>query len=107
MTPLHTAIEDMDITEVKRILGAGCDPNQPDPDVGGFRPLHLSVDIECEWAIRRYDEGDENARPHATVTRLLVDAGADPSLLDGQGQSAYEIALERQHSEALALFDRK
>lgn len=105
MTPLHAAIEHMDIPAVQDLLAAGVDPNHPDPEFGGFRPLHLAVDIECEEAIRRYDKGDADARPRATITRLLIDAGADPALLDGQGLSPRDIALERHHSEALALFE--
>jgi len=86
------------------LLGEGADPNQPDPDFGGFRPLHLAVDIECENSCRRYDAGDENARPKAIITTLLLNAGANPDLFDFHGQSARDIARERNHREADELF---
>lgn len=107
MLPLHCAIEDMDEQGVIALLASGADPNQPDPELGGFRPLHLAVDIECEDACYRYDAGDAGAQPKATITRILLNAGADPDLPDGQGQTARSIAQERRHGEALSHFGEK
>ena len=105
MTPLHLSIEHEQLDEVKRLLGLGEDPNQPE-DHSGFRPLQRSVDIECERAIRDYDLGDKNSKPEATITRVLLNAGANPFLADKQGLTAVDIAQKRNHREALALFER-
>ena len=104
MLPLHHAIEHTDERAVTALLQAGADTNQPDPELGGFRPLHLAVDVECEDSCRRYDNGDHEARPQATITRLLLDAGADPDLLDGNGRTVRTMAIERMHLEAVELF---
>jgi ankyrin repeat protein len=94
----------MDEHAVSALLQEGADPNQQDPELGGFRPLHLAVDIECEESCRRYDAGDEAARPRARLTRLLLSAGADPDLPDGNSRTARRMAVERGHEEALELF---
>ena len=104
MLPLHHAIEHMDERAIIALLQTGADPNQPDPELGGFRPLHLAVDAECEDSCRRYDSGDKDARPQATITRLLLHAGANPDLLDGNGRTARAMAIERKHVTAMGLF---
>src|SRR5471030_763018 len=104
MSPLHQAIENLDKCSVVELLDKGADPNQTDSDFGGFRPLHLAIDIECEDACRRYDSGAPYAQPHALLTELLLQAGADPNLPDEQGRTAWEIARKRNHQEALSLF---
>ena len=104
MLPLHNAIEHLNEQELISLLQSGADPNQPDPSIGGFRPLHLAVDIECEDACSRYDKGDHSARPVARLTRILIEAGANPNLPDEKGMTAKEIAKERAHKEALDAF---
>jgi len=104
MLPLHLAVEHMNEAALRELLDAGADPNVPDPEVGGFRPLHVAVDIECEDSCCRYDMGDVSASPKATVSRILVEAGASPDLPDFQGRTARSIAKERLHAEALFLF---
>jgi ankyrin repeat protein len=106
MLPLHLAIEHMDEPKIAALLDQAADFNQADPDIGGFRPLHLSVDIECEDSCRRYDGGDEQAQPHARITSLLLKAGADPDLPATNGQSARDLARERNHVVALKLFNK-
>ncbi len=91
MLPLHQAIEQMDEQKVAALLQAGADPNQPDPELAGFMPLHLALDIESEDSCNRYDMGDKEARPRASLTRLLVKAGANPGLPDGSGITARYI----------------
>lgn len=105
MLPLQHAIEHMDERAVIALLQSGADPNQPDPELGNFRPLHLAIDVECEDSCRRYDAGDKEAYPQATITKLLLAAGANPDLADGSGQTARAVASERMHTEALRLFD--
>lgn len=104
MLPLHVAVEHMDEQTIRALLHSGADPNAPDPELGGFRPLHLAVDVECENSCYRYDMGEVAASPRATITRILLEAGADPDLPDQQGRTARSIAKERMHAEALSLF---
>ena len=105
MLPLHAAIEEMNEAAVRNLLGDGEDINTPDPSLGGCRPLQLAVDIECELACRLLDEGELDARPVATLSRLLLGAGANPDLPDDSGASARSVAREREHVAALRLFD--
>lgn len=104
LSPLHSAIEHDEIDLLRRLLQEGADPNEPDPDFG-TRPLQLSVDIECENAIRREDRGEEDCEPHATLTAVLLLYGASPDLPDAKGQTARIWAQRRPHREALKLFD--
>ena len=104
MLPLQAAIEHMDEQLVSLLLVRGADPNQPDPECGGFRPLHLSVDIECEDSCRRFDVGEKEAQPHTRLTSLLLQARANPDLPDSSEQTARSIAQVRLHENALILF---
>jgi uncharacterized protein len=104
MHPLHHAIEHLDEQAVAALLAGGADPNEPDPDAYGMRPLLRAVHVECEDSCRQYDRGDYDAAPRATLTRMLLDAGADPDLPDDRGQTACDVARERMHEEALELF---
>jgi hypothetical protein len=90
MLRLHDAIEYMHEHAVSALLQEDADPSQQDPEIGGFRPLHLALDVECEESFRRCDAGEEAARPKARLSRLLLTAGADPDLPDGKGRSARE-----------------
>jgi len=94
----------MNVAALCELLSAGADPNAPDAELGGFRPLHLAVDIECEDSCYRYDMGDVSASPKATVSRILAEAGANPDLTDFKGNTARSIAKERLHVEAFLLF---
>jgi len=104
MFPLHAAIENMDEQDVVDLLSSGADPNQPDPEAGGLRPLQLAVDIEHEACLRRLDLGDDKARPKPVITRILINAGADPDLPDESGQTARSMAEGKGYREALSLF---
>lgn len=105
MLALHHAIEGMDDTTAKYLLQQGAEVNASDPDMGGATALHLAVDIECEDSCRRFDEGDVNAVPIPTLTKLLLDYCADPTVCDASGKTPRDWAIERKHWEALKLFD--
>jgi ankyrin repeat protein len=92
------------LSAVNDLIQEGADVNAADPSAGGVRPLHLAVDIECEDACRRNDEGDPNAVPVASLSRILLVAGADPHLTNENGETAIDWARNRNHAWALALF---
>jgi len=104
MLPIHKAIEQMDEEMLITLLERGANPNEHDPELGGFTALHLAVDIECEEACLRYDRGELGAHPQARLSRLLVAAGANPNLTDSSGVTPLGMAEERNHTEALTLF---
>lgn len=96
----------MDYESVKRLLASGADVNEPDADFAGARPLHISIDIECEESCRRYDLGEADAEPLSFMSALLLESGASPHLLDSAGQSPIDWAKRRSHKAALILFDK-
>ena len=104
MLPIHEAIEHMDEEELIILLEQGANPNAQEPELGGFTPLHLAVDIECEDACSRYDRGELGAQPLARLSRLLLAAGANPNLPDSNGITPFQMAKERNHIAALSLF---
>lgn len=104
MSPLNAAIEDFDAERVAVLIASGIDVNRPEPEMCGFYPLQHSVDIECEDSCYRFDKGDLSASPRATITELLLRAGANPDLIDASGESARSWAEKRLHKEALRLF---
>ena len=68
MYPLHSAIRQADVAEVKKCISAGFDLNALD-DVGQS-PLHCAV-----------------FGGHADIVRLLLEVGADPNILSSDGVS--------------------
>lgn len=85
--PLHWASEHSPST-VALLLERGANPNSRNlmpNEFEGFTPLHMMAsqrnqEIEC--------------------ARLLLDAGADPTLLDARGRTPYEVAVERSHERS-------
>lgn len=104
MTPLHAAVEHMNLSAIRHLIAAGADINAPDSSLSGARPLHLAVDIECEECLRRQDAGEADAIPVSTASKLLWDAGANPELPDHDGRTAIDWAREHNHAQALVLF---
>ena len=107
MLALHQAIERMDADTAKSLLEQGANVNARDPEVGMATALHLAVDIECEDACRRFEGGDSDASPVATLTKLLLDFCADPSVSDAGGKTPRDWATERNHFAAITLFDAR
>lgn len=104
MLRLHTAVESMSVYEIATLISSGCNVNERDPYLGGFTPLHLAIDIECEEACRSYDAGNPDAVPKSKISSLLLAAGADPRIADFSGLTPIQLAAERNHKEALSLF---
>jgi ankyrin repeat protein len=102
MTALEFAIEHMQLDVIRYLLRIGADTNGRDEN--GVTPLHFAIDMECESA--RYDEDTEGAdyAPKATVTRILLDEGADPSIASA-GLMPLDLARRRNHAEASALIE--
>lgn len=107
MLALHHAVEQMDLETARSLLEQGEHVDAKDPAVGMATALHLAVDIECEDACRRFDEGDAHASPVPTLTKLLIDFDADPFVSDAEGKTLRDWAVERKHLAAIALFDAK
>jgi len=81
-----------DDLSVEMLLRAGADPSGP-KDYSAFlkkynRPYEPSLHL-CQAAYGG----------HTEVVRLLLEAGADPNLPEGEGVTALTIAAERGHAE--------
>ncbi|WP_374348419.1 hypothetical protein [Chitinimonas sp.] len=94
----------MSVSELASLIANGANPNERDPTVGGFTPLHLAVDIECEIACWSYDAGNLEAKPEAGVSRILFASGASPFIADFDGLTPFQLAIGRNRAEALLLF---
>lgn len=93
---LLNAVEQLDAERVDRLLRDGADPNVVNP-YSGTSALHLAIDAEADGA-------HQNNEPLTVeVTRLLLEAGADPHLRDKTGATPADVAREMGHHLALAL----
>jgi hypothetical protein len=83
--PLHAAVRRGLCEQVARTLGDF--PDLVDaPGEGDWTPLH--------WA---------TMAGHADVVRLLLEAGADPSIRDGRGRTALQLALNGRRKRIVDL----
>ena len=74
--PMHMAVYNDDVTEIKRLLSSGADPNVPD-DVGNI-PLHVAV-----------------SRKFSNAAHLLVESAVtDCDHQNNLGKSALHLAIE-------------
>lgn len=94
--PLHAAIENEQVTIIKYLLANGADIEY---DCNGMRPLHHAIDIEIDAATQ------SNAAdfPEPTLTKLLLEQGANPLGKNATGQTALQMAQERNHKKAIAI----
>ena len=92
--PLHAAIENNQTEIVKYLLLAKADPNCPYN--GGFSALHHVIDVEIDG----YQQTNAPELPDATLTKLLVEAGADLDL-SYDDQTPLQFAEECHHKYAL------
>ena len=95
-TLLHTAADNQQLDLVEFLIARGADVNAR--GACGYTPLHYAVDIECNTQCRPNYYSPAEFR----VTKLLLQAGADDSLRDENGQTARDVAVE--YGEA-ALYD--
>lgn len=103
LSPLHKSVESMDSARVNELVAQGVDVNQIDIGLGGFTALHLAIDIECELACRENDFGQLAAAPISFISKLLLEAGANPKIPDFQGFTAIDLAKLRIHDDFLAV----
>ena len=81
MTALHYAAYCGDLSELRRQLDAGADPNEKD-DYRGYAAIHWLADMAATGG------------PRVQMLRLLVERGADTALVAGNGATVFELASE-------------
>lgn len=121
-TPLHWAYYGGNRETVELLLRAGADPSLRDYDYDctprafgicvaaswGFPPL-LDRALKMDPSTVNIFEGrgtplHEAARAgHSRLVMTLLAAGADPSIRDGQGKMALDLAAEAAHGETVEL----
>ncbi len=85
---------------VAMLCKQGADPNVP-INTNGWRALHMAVETESCL----YLEG-EQGRYDVPLTRVLLEAGADPLLADKNGSTAIDLARSHQHRNAIRLMEQ-
>lgn len=78
-TPLHLAAQNLDPRAVQRLLGHGADVNAQDRDGNSVLGMVLGAHLDHASQQRRRSLFDQEQR--LALTRLLLDAGADPTVL--------------------------
>ena len=114
---LHDAAASGDVGEVRRLLKEGYDPNEFD-DLGQT-PLHYAAEqahlsvmsalLESGANVNAHDErvigntplGDVAGNCSYEVAKLLIDAGADPTIPGWMQLTALHKAAERKRPEGL------
>jgi len=86
MTPLHLAVEyDNDPTVIQAMITAGAEINARE-EVWGRTPLHVAA-----------------GRGNLEAVKLLLEAGADASILTSKGLSASDLAFKSGSRDKLAI----
>lgn len=85
-----------DSISVQMLLDAGADPSGP-ADYKAFLDKYNRA-YEPSWHLCQAADGG-----HAAVMRLLLEAGANPNLAQGEGVTALTIAAEQGHFEVVQL----
>ncbi|MET8433345.1 ankyrin repeat domain-containing protein [Streptomyces sp900116325] len=96
-SPAHYAVEHEDVETLAQLLDAGADPNEVD---GGLTLLTHAIDVEGDGALQQ----GEPLTVHTTA--VLLAYGADPQLVDPQGNTPMSIAEEYGHELAIRLLRR-
>lgn len=92
---VHVAVEH-EAPELLRIVARhGGDVNRPDRS--GMTPLHLAVDVEVGRV------SDDVRHASASLTRVLLELGADPEVCDATGRTPAQWADQYGHLSALEL----
>ncbi len=96
-TLLHIAAQNGDLEIARLLLARGADINAK--GYRGYTPLHLAVDSDCDTSGR-----DGLAPTELSMTRLLLESGADESILDDGGNVPRDTAVA-YGNKSLALYD--
>jgi len=112
---LFAAIEQHDAAQVKTLLAGGADPNEPQSDERGLRPLQEAIFALCDGGevdvlqvliehgadVNAWD-ANRDLTPLLTAVceqevealEVLVRAGADPNVRGGEGDTPLRISAE-------------
>jgi ankyrin repeat protein len=96
---LDGAVEDHSLEIVRLLVEHGADVNARSED--GFTVLHHAVDVEGDGAQQ------SQTTPTADLTALLLELGADPRLKTSSGKSPLDVAVQYEHTAAVALLNER
>jgi ankyrin repeat protein len=105
---LVDAILDLDRPRIAAILASGADPNLPDSE--GDYPIILAIDREIyssdeDWK-GKWWKGFKGQLPDGETVQMLLDAGADPNVVDPEtGYTPLDFA-STSHPEAYKILKR-
>lgn len=104
-TPLRIACIGNDLEVAEILLAGGANPN-----AGAFSPL-LKVTNKFERELQRVYSGtilhEVVSKGYQGATAMLIKAGADPSLVDDEGKTAFDIARDNGGGPILKLLLQK
>ena len=97
LNPLHAAIENYQLDSIKLLVSLGADIEL---ECLGVTPLQRAIDCET-------DSQTQTTQPEnwdTTLTKLLLDLGANISGQNSSGETALQMATRLKHKRAVELF---
>lgn len=99
LNPLHAAIENYQFDAIKLLVSLGADLEL---ECLGATPLQRAIDCETDSQTQTIEPENRDT----TLTKLLMDLGANINGPNSSGETAWQMATRLKHKRAIELFTK-